>query len=204
MNRQWIRTGTMFAAGVLFFAGAAFAQEPAAKLVSVGLGGGVAVPVSDVKAAFDTGVNGHGFVKFNLPAFPIQPRLDLLYQKMDVKNPADLSSQFAPGSYMDGNQQTLGGLATMQFDIIKLGPVRPYLVAGLGLSSFKTSLEATDGTTESLKQTEFTVSGGGGVQAKLGPVSAFLEGRLNNVVNNGEVVDFNSIQTVPVSFGVVL
>jgi len=43
--------------------------------VSFGIGGGVSVPVSDASDAFDTGFNGQGFVRFNLPQFPIQPRV---------------------------------------------------------------------------------------------------------------------------------
>jgi opacity protein-like surface antigen len=184
--------------------GVAFAEEPVARLVSVGLGGGVSVPVGDVKGAFDSGFNGHGFVKFHLPAFPIQPRLDLVFQKMDVKDAAALESQFAPSTYVGGSQQEFGGLAQAQFDVIKAGPIKPYLVAGLGVSSFKTSLDTDTGSTASQNQTEFTVSGGGGVLAKLGPVSAYVEGRVNNIVNNGTVIDVNSIKTVPISFGIVL
>jgi hypothetical protein len=177
--------------------------EPGQHIVSVGLGGGVVVPVSDARHAFDNGFNGHGYVKFNLPLLPIQPRLDFVFQKMDLKDVDFVAPDFAPGSYTGGDQQIIGGLAHLQFNLIKAGPIQPYLVAGVGLSSLKTSLDEDGGGSVSESTTKLTVDGGGGILARLGPVSAFVEGRINNVVNDGKVIDFKSVQTVPVSFGIV-
>lgn len=67
----------------------------------------------------------------------------------------------------------------------------------------KTSLDESGGGSVSESTTKLTVDGGGGILARLGPVSAFIEGRVNNVVNDGRVIDFKSLQTVPVSFGIV-
>lgn len=183
--------------------GSAEAQDPSHRLISIGLGGGVVVPVSDAKSAFDNGFNGHGFVKFNLPMLPIQPRVDFLFQKLDIKDVTVVAPDFAPGSYTGGDQQILGGLAHLQFNLIKAGPIQPYLVAGVGLSSMKTSLDESGGGSVSESTTKLTIDGGGGILARIGPVSAFLEGRVNNVVNDGRVIDFRSLQTVPVSFGIV-
>jgi hypothetical protein len=200
------RTGFMLAAAlalVALGAGPATAQEPSQRIVSIGLGGGVVVPVSDAKSAFDNGFNGHGFIKFNLPMLPIQPRVDFLFQKLDINDVTVVSPEFTPGSYTGGDQQILGGLAHLQFNLIKAGPIQPYLVAGVGLSSMKTTLDETGGGSTSQSTTKLTVDGGGGILARLGPVSAFVEGRINNVVNDGRVIDFKSVQTVPVSFGIV-
>lgn len=188
-------------------AGPAAAQAfvPSGRILSVGLGGGVTVPVSDAKDAFDNGINGHGFVRLNLPLFPIQPRLDFTFQKLDVKDVAFAAPDFTGGeSFTGGDQQVLSTLAQGQIALIQAGPVQPYLVAGVGFSSFKTTLDGgtTSGTIED-RTTKFTVSGGAGVNVKLGPVSGYVEGRLDNIMNDGELVDFSSVQLVPVSFGIV-
>ena len=183
----------------------ALAAGPAgAGIVSVGLGGGVVVPVSDVDKAFDNGVNGHGFVKFNIP-FLFTPRVDFVFQSLDMKDASIIAPDFTPGTYSGGSQEIASALAHAQFNIIKAGPIQPYLVLGAGISNFKVSADPTSGAESVTHSTsEVTVDGGGGVLVKVGPVKAFAEGRISSLMNNGKLVDFDSIETVPVSFGVVL
>src|SRR5262249_37193010 len=54
------------------------------RMISFGIGGGVAVPVADAKDAFKTGFNGQGFVRFNLHGLPVQPRLEFSLSHFDV------------------------------------------------------------------------------------------------------------------------
>ena len=195
-------------AGILALAaGPAGAQNfaPSGKIVSFGLGGGMTVPVDDAKSAFDNGINGHGFVRLNLPVFPIQPRLDFTFQKLDIKDVSFVDPALgAGGTFNEGEQSVFSGLAQAQLALIKAGPIQPYLVAGVGLSSLKTKLEGDPGTDNvSESATKVTVNGGAGLNVKMGPISGFVEGRLNNIVNDGELMDFKSVQLVPVSFGLV-
>lgn len=187
--------------------GAASAQNfaPSGRILSFGLGGGVTVPVDDAKNAFDHGFNGHGFVRLNLPVFPIQPRLDFTFQKLDIKDISFVDPTLgAGGTFNEGEQSVFSGLAQAQLALIKAGPIQPYLVAGVGISSLKTKLEGEPGTDNvSESATKLTVNGGAGLNVKLGPVSGFVEGRLNNIVNDGELMDFKFVQLVPVSFGLV-
>ena len=179
------------------------AQPAAAGLVSLGAAAGVSVPVDNVSDAFEDGIAGQGFVKFNIP-FIIQPRLDFTFQDMDITDPTIVAPDFTPGTYTGGTQQIFSMLAHAQFDLIHAGPVTPYLIVGVGMSNLDTSLEDVSGESTSKSTTQMTVDGGAGVLVKIGPIKGFLEGRLSNVVNDGEVIDFESVQTVPVTLGVVL
>jgi opacity protein-like surface antigen len=177
---------------------------PSNKLLSFGIGGGVTVPVGDAKDAFDNGVNGHGFVRLNLPLFPIQPRFDFSFQRMDMKDVSIVMPSQGPNPYTEGEQRVLAGLAQAQFALLKAGPIQPYLLAGVGFANVETKFEGDPGT-DSFKgdATKLAVNGGAGVNIKMGPVSGFLEGRIDNIVNDGEMVAFDSIQLVPISFGIV-
>ena len=193
------RKGLIFACMLL----ACAARPAAAGLVSIGLAGGTSVPVDKVSDAFDNGVTGQGFVKFNIP-FIIKPRIDFTFQNMDINDPTVVAPDFTPGSYTGGTQEIFSGLAHAQFDIITAGPITPYLIVGVGMSSLNTSLDDASGESTSHSTTQATVDGGAGVAVKLGPLKAFLEGRVSNVMNNGELIDFDSVSTVPVTLGVVL
>ena len=72
------------------------------------------------------------------------------------------------------------------------------------MSNLDTSLEDVSGESTSKSTTQVMVDGGAGVAVKIGPIKGFLEGRLSNVMNDGELIDFDSVQTVPVTLGVVL
>lgn len=167
-----------------------------ARMLSFGIGGGVSVPVSNASDAFKTGYNGQGFVRFNLKALPIQPRIDFTFSKFDVAS-AKLA---APGA--SGTGQILAGVANLQYFVMP-GPVRPYVVAGLGAYNFKTDLSGIPGAT-SKSDTRFGVNGGLGVLVKLGSlVSGYVEGHLDNVFSQKGFVNSSQLQVIPVTVGVV-
>ena len=211
MTRSPLRPAAM--AGLVLLLGLAAAGPATAqggltasdRIVSFGLGGGVTLPVDDAKNAFDNGINGHGFVRFNLPLLPIQPRLDFSFQKMDIKDVSFVNPTLgAGGTYTEGEQRILAALAQAQLSLIKAGPIQPYVVVGVGFANMNTKLEGDPSTGNiSDDTTKLAVNGGGGVNLKLGPISGFIEGRLDNIVNDGELVDFKSVKLVPVSFGLV-
>src|SRR5215471_15903629 len=138
--RALVRCFTIAGALALAVASVAAAQmheDLSNRMISFGIGGGVAVPVSDAKDAFKNGFNGQGFVRFNLPMLPIQPRVEFNFTKLDV-NDVKFSSP--------GTQQIMSGLATAQIYLMHSGPIRPYLLAGVGAYNLKTDLDNT--TTE--------------------------------------------------------
>lgn len=85
------------------------------------------------------------------------------------------------------------------------GPVQPYLVAGLGAYKFTTNSDTTPGA-PSTSSLNFGVNGGGGVAVKIGRVSAFVEGIVQNVYPNtgGYIKSTKNIAAVPVTFGLTL
>jgi len=83
------------------------------------------------------------------------------------------------------------------------GPVRPFVMAGLGAFNVKDMIDAASTSTSSSK-TNFGVDGGGGIEIKLGRLSAFAEAKIQNVYSkNTGAISRSSIQTVPVTFGLL-
>lgn len=170
---------------------AASAQVGLAKrLVTVGVGGGMSVPVSDAGDAFNNGFNVQGFARLNVPKLPVMPRFDLNFSRLAI----DESQVGIPGT-----QQILSGLANLQISVLPLGPVRPYVVAGLGAYNLKTETEGVTPTSES--KTHFGINGGAGVALHLGMINGFIEGRVDNVYTEEGAIDANQVQFIPVTFG---
>ena len=167
------------------------------RLVSVGIGGGVSVPVSDAGDAFKNGFNAHAFARFNLHQLPIMPRVDLTFSKFDVED-AKLAT---PGA--SGTGQIFAGLANVQFALMHSGPVRPYIVAGLGAYNTKTDINGVPNVSGT-SSTDFGINAGAGAVFKLGSmVSGYVEGRIDNVYSNKGMINADQVQVVPVTFGIV-
>ncbi|HET9327179.1 MAG TPA: outer membrane beta-barrel protein [Candidatus Eisenbacteria bacterium] len=162
----------------------------AKRLVTVGVGGGMSVPVSDAADAFNNGFNVQGFARLNVPKLPVMPRFDLNFSRLAI----DESQIGIPGT-----QQIISGLANLQVSVLPLGPVRPYVVAGLGAYNLKTETEGVTPTSES--KTHFGINGGAGVALHLGMINGFIEGRVDNVYTEEGAIDANQVQFVPVTFG---
>jgi opacity protein-like surface antigen len=167
------------------------------RIVSIGIGGGVSVPVSNAGDAFETGFNGQGFVRFNLHQLPIQPRVDFTFSKFDVK---DVTLQ-TPGA--SGTGQIFAGIANVQYSFMHSGLLRPYIVAGLGAYNTKTDISGVPNVSGS-SSTDFGINAGLGAVFKLGSaVSGYIEGRIDNVYSSKGMIDADQVQVVPVTFGIV-
>ena len=198
------------ALGVMAGVATAAAQRPyemesgSTRPISVGLGGGVSVPVSDYKKSFDNGFNGQGFIRFNLPGLPIAPRIDFSLQRLDMK---DIETGVPGVGTVDGYNQILGGLANLTYGL-SAGPIRPYILAGVGVYNLKFQQESEDaaGAEQSFSETKFGVNGGAGITFRLGRIAAYLEGRVDNVwTSDNQDIDENlkSIRVIPITFGIV-
>jgi opacity protein-like surface antigen len=170
---------------------AASAQVGLAKhFVTVGVGGGMSVPVSNAGDAFQNGFNLQGFARLNVPKLPVMPRFDLNFSRFDL----DATQIGVPGT-----SQILSALANLQFNVLPLGPVRPYVIAGLGAYSLKTETEGI--SPASVSNVRFGINGGAGVTLHLGMINGYVEGRIDNIYTEKGVIDTNQIQLVPVTFG---
>ena len=169
-------------------------------MVRVGFGGGVSVPVSDAKDAFKDGVNGTGFVLVHILGGLPALRFAFSYDRYGIKQTGTLRP--ATGEDEVGHSQILGGTAGIKLHLLP-GPVRPFVMAGLGAFNVKDIINAAS-TSSSTSKTNFGVDGGGGVEIKLGRLSAFAEAKIQNVYSkNTGVISRSSIQTVPVTFGLL-
>jgi hypothetical protein len=179
-------------------AGSAHAQFAAAsgsspRFLTFGIGGGVSVPVNDAGDVLKNGFNGHAFVRLNTGAFPLAPRFDFSFQRFDLKDAKQTSG------VTDANSQLISGLANVTIPLMH-GPVQPYLLAGLGIANLQNTTETATSTTKE-SSTDFTVNGGAGLLMRLGSLSAYLEGRVDNVYTSSGVIDTDQIQVVPVTVG---
>lgn len=165
-------------------------------LVQVGFGGGMSVPTSNAKEAFENGVHGRGFMLLNLPGLP-SFRFDLSATKFDWKE----ALPGAPAT-MTGESLVLGGLGNISINLLK-GPIRPYVMAGVGAFHIRNELQTSGEPDESSSQTRFGIDGGAGLAIKIKRLEMFVEGRVQNVYTERGVIDTKSIQTVPVTFGII-
>jgi hypothetical protein len=176
-------------------------QEP---MVRFGIGGGVTVPVSDAKDAFENGVNGTGFVLIRLVGGLPALRFAFSYDRFNLKSQGLSGTNVSPTDA--GTSQVLGGTAGIKLHLIP-GPIRPFVMAGLGAFDVRNAVNATSGAQQSSSNINFGVDGGGGIEIKLGRLSAFAEGRIQNVFQrtNGTnvFISKSSIQSVPVTFGLL-
>ncbi|HET7458770.1 MAG TPA: outer membrane beta-barrel protein [Gemmatimonadaceae bacterium] len=176
--------------------------------ITIGIGGGASVPTTgSVKDALKTGVNWHGFVGFRpIMGMPML-RLAADYQKFDFKKDALIAAATggatttATTTVTDAQTKVLGGLANLGFDLLH-GPVRPYVLAGVGAFNVKTEGDDATGQSFSRSKTQFGIDGGAGIAVNIGPIAAFVEGRVQNVYTDKGAIDTKTITTVPVTFGV--
>jgi len=168
---------------------------PSARMVRIGFGGGMTVPVSDAGDAFDTGINGQAYLLINLGSLPL--RFNLGYQKFDLKS--------AVTSAATGSTRIVSGVAGVSIDLVQVGPLRPYVTAGLGAFNGKDDVEDGPAIPDGLatSATKFGIDGGAGVALRIGRLEGFVEARVQNVFTEAGVVDASTIRSVPVTFGIL-
>ncbi len=162
-------------------------------LLSIGFGGGVTVPTGNAKDAYRSGVNGQGFLLVRLGPLPAL-RFNLAYQKFDYKQALGLG---------DAYTNILSGTGGLSINLLP-GPVRPYITAGLGAFDVRSVSDSTTGG-QTTSKVHFGIDGGAGLAISFGRVSAFAEGRVQNIyTNDGGVANAKSIQAIPVTFGILI
>jgi hypothetical protein len=122
-------------------------------------------------------------------------RFNVGYQRLE------LDRTTLPGT--TGGQSILSGVAGLNLGLLRLGPLQPYVTAGLG--AFHITQDANDAaaTTSSGSATRFGIDGGAGLSLSLGRLDAFVEERVQNVYTEAGLIDTTTIRVVPVSFGIM-
>jgi len=183
-------------------------QEGSGRPISFAFGGGASVPVGTYKDALKAGWNGQGSVIFHFAGLPLSLRADLNYNKFTFKNDLPFSSGGTGGtatSTDDITQQILGGLANVSIPF-RMGPVSPYITAGLAGFNIKTNLGDVVPGEQDESATKFAVNGGLGLSMKLFGASAFVEAKLHNIYTDGKAIgskELKDLQFVPITFGFV-
>ena len=169
---------------LLASASAAFAGP-----IQIGFGGGASVPVSHAKDEFKSGWHGSGIVRLNVPMMPFGLQGNFTYNhfSLDQQNVG-----FA------GSGRILSGIADARFGLPLPGPIKPYLLAGIGTYNIKADPDQS-GAPASKSTTKFGINGGGGVTISFPglPVHAFVEGKIENIytdqgLNSAVVQDFKT------------
>jgi opacity protein-like surface antigen len=184
------------------------------RAVRVGIGGGVAVPVGNFKDGYQSGalrrdlqngVAGQAFVEFRPGAFPVGFRASVTYNRFGIDK-VRVGSTGAEVAGADGTSEILGGLGnvTLQFPG---GPIRPYVLAGVGAFNVKnrfTGLTGAAAQSADVSETDFGLNGGAGVTLRLAGLEAFVEARVANVYTKRERFgNLKTVQYVPVTFGLL-
>jgi hypothetical protein len=161
------------------------------RLLRVGFSGGMTVPVGASEEAWNTGYHGQAFLLISTGILP-PIRLNLGYEKFDFK-------EQVLGA-LSGQSSVMSGVAGLQMRLFGIGPLTPYVTAGLG--AFRVD-ESFEGGSDPAAAIHFGIDGGAGLQLRLGRLDAFVEGKVQNVYTDAGVIDTSTIRYVPVSFGIM-
>ena len=174
--------GRTLAALVMVLALAGTTSLVAQSRAKIGVGGGGTLALGDFGDDFKTGWHGQVNVLFDLPALPIDIRVDGQYGQ----HKADLSS--------DVKTKLITGLVSAQIPFGLPGaPAKPYITAGVGVSNVDIGTSSL-----SASETKFAAAGGAGVLFSVGSVSLFIEARVMNVFTSG-----SDIMLLPVTGGIM-
>jgi len=106
-----------------------------------------------------------------------------------------------------GQSDILSGVGGLTMPLFGIGPIHPYVTAGVGAFNVKDSFDATatagPGATASTSKLRFGVDGGAGLTLKLGRLEAFAEGRVQNVYTDQGAINPKNIQSIPLTFGII-
>jgi hypothetical protein len=190
MNRTRATAQAIALSALLFSTSAALAQRPLQFVVN----GGAVVPTGGFKNANELGIHAAGSLILKIPGFPIRLRPELNFTRFNLKDEIAAATAAAGTTGTGGTSQMLGAMGNIEMPLF----AGLYLLGGVGAMSLSTDAAAASTT---FTGTKFSIDGGAGLRVRLGPVSAFIEGRVNNVYSDQGAIDFKNVRIIPVSFG---
>jgi hypothetical protein len=189
----------LIACATVLCASRGIAQQSNNYILSLGVGGGATIPTGNGGNTVKTGFNGQAYALVQIPGF-LALRFNFGYQKFDYQNVLGTT----PGS-----REIYSGIGGLQLNLLH-GPVRPYITAGVGAFDIKgladTSTASATTTSSTMSKINFGIDAGAGVAVVMGRVSAFVEGRVQNVYtkDGGFIKSAKQINVVPVTFGLAV
>jgi Outer membrane protein beta-barrel domain len=183
----------LIACATLVCATQSTAQQPIANnyILSLGVGGGATIPTGNGGNSVKTGMNGQAYALVQLPGF-LALRFNFGYQKFEYTTP--------------GTSEILSGVGGLQINLLR-GPVRPYITAGVGAFELRAPTDTGSvASSSTMSRINFGVDAGAGLAVVVGRVSAYAEGRVQNVYtkDGGFIKSAKQISVVPVTFGLAV
>jgi hypothetical protein len=192
--------GAMIAGCFAFSAMAGAQGTSLIKPISIGISGGVSIPMEDLSngssdgfSGVNTGYNVTGSLGVGLPVLPFSLRGDVSYNGFGSKN-----AMFAEGSGgFNADVRVISVTANVVFPIklpVPTPVLEPYLIGGIG--DYNVRFSPTAGGSAS--SSDFGFNLGAGVKVPLIVFDAFVEARYHHVnQSNG------SLAFVPITVGVM-
>lgn len=160
----------------------------AQRSVSVGVSGGLSLPMGDLADAVDMGYNVTGHIYYSRSTTKLGFRGDVGYDSWEAKGSS---------SAYDANLNSLAFVANGTYDFGEsTAAMRPYILAGVGMYRTKSSSNVA-GIESSTTSSDAGIQGGVGLTFKLSGFNTFLEARYVNIFSEG-----NSTSFAPIVFGI--
>jgi len=156
------------------------AQLGVLKPFQLGIAGGAAQPMSDLKTSNNMGYNGTVAMAINLPFIPVGLRVDGAYNQFGQKTGGP-------------KLHVISATGNVVWKLPNVG-VAPYLIGGAGLYMQSAEITGAPAATEN----HLGWNAGAGINLPLSVFKAFVEARYNSYSVNG-----TSVQFVPVTLGIM-
>ncbi len=157
------------------------AQLGALKPFQLGVAGGIAQPMSDLKNGADMGYNATAALGINLPFIPVGLRVDGAY------------NQFGEKAGVPAKLHAISATGNLVWRLPSIG-ISPYLIGGAGL--YMQSVTPTGGSATT--DNHLGWNAGAGINLPLSVFKAFVEARYNSYST-----DAGSVKFVPVTVGIM-
>ena len=158
--------------------------------VSLGFGGGAAMPTGSLADGNSTGWSSQLVARVKPGASPVGLQVDGFYNRFGLEGG------------LDGNSRLLGGTANAVFAFPTGSRARPYLIGGLGVYNGKTSLTGGPSTESA---TKWGANAGAGFDVGVGKHAAvFAEGRFHAIfkgVTDVTTLEEETAYMVPLTVG---
>ena len=189
-------------------ASAAQAQNTTASPVHFGLSAGGTLTTGDLSDSHNSGFNIAGLLEFRGMASPFALRAEVGYHGLGGKSVSftdpDLGTFSAKAEDLSMIEATANGVYS--FPTKGTSSVRPYLIGGGGVYSFKAGGSASGdfgSVSASDRLTKFGVNGGIGTTFALSGFNTFAEVRYHYVFSKDDEDGTPNIQFIPLSFGIM-
>jgi len=159
------------------------AQLGALKPFQLGIAGGAAQPMSDLKDGANMGYNATAALGINVPLIPVGLRVDGAY------------NQFGEKAGVGAKLHVISATGNAVWRLPSIG-ISPYLIGGAGL--YMATSTTTGTTSVSDTQNHLGWNAGAGINLPLSGFKAFVEARYNSYST-----DAGSVKFVPVTVGIM-